>query len=175
MSETAAVRDLLAPFCQEPFVVDFGAGGDRIVPHAWAFDLPNPYTKVGSERQQLRGDIRDLSMFADDALDVGYSSHLVEDFPYLTLATVIVPELRRIIRPGGLLITVCPDQQKFLAHCAATGQGVNCAHYESDFSLENFEKNVLFHTGPWECVFRLPQHGAYTWILITRKVENAPE
>lgn len=172
MSETAAVRDIVAEYCQEQFVVDFGAGGDRIVPHAWAFDLPNPYTKVGNETQQLCGDIRNLSMFCDGGLDVIYSSHLLEDFSYIDLATQIVPQLRSKLKMGGLLVTVCPDQQLFLAHCARTGQGLNLAHIESDFSLKNFERNVIMHTGRWECVRRIEQHGAYTWILVVRKVED---
>ena len=175
MSETAASRDLLASFCSEPWGCDLGFGGDPICAHAITFDMPRPYTSVGSQRQILKGDCRDLSMFQDGALDWVYSAHLLEDFSYLELATVIIPEWRRVLKPGGLLVTNCPDQQLFLAHCARTGQGLNMAHLEQDFSLENFERNVLGHTGPWECVFRLPQHGAYSWLLTVRKIEQAPE
>lgn len=170
MSETAAVRDILAPYCEGRFVVDFGAGGDRIVPNAWAFDLPVPYTHVGDERQQLRGTITDLSMFADGALDVAYSSHLLEDFTYEELRSQIVPQLRRILRPNGLLVTNCPDQQRFLDHCRRTGQGLNLAHKEASFALETFEDRVLADTDPWETVLRVPEHGAYSWCLVVRKV-----
>jgi hypothetical protein len=176
MSETAATRDLLAPYCSEPWGLDAGFGGDPIVPHAITFDLPGgSYGAVGKERQILKGDCRDLSCFADGALDWIYSAHLLEDFTYLDLATIIIPEWRRVLRMGGLLVTNCPNQQRFLDHCRRTGQGLNMAHKESDFSLETFERNVLGHTGPWECVFRLPQHGAYSFLLVVRKIEQAPE
>jgi hypothetical protein len=171
MSETAASREILAPYCSEPIGADIGFGGDPVVPHAITFDLPGgSYGPVGRARQILQGDCRDLSCFADGALDWLYSAHLLEDFTYHELATVIIPEWRRVIRPGGLLVTNCPDQQRFLNHCYKTGQGLNMAHKEADFSLDNFEKNVLGHTGPWECVERVPEHGAYSWLLVVRKI-----
>jgi hypothetical protein len=171
MSETAASREILAPYCSEPWGVDLGYGGDPIVPHAITFDMPRPYTSVGSARQILKGDVRDLSCFQDGALDWVYSAHLLEDFSYSELANTIVPGIYRILRVGGLFVTNCPDQQRFLAHCARTGQGLNMAHLEPDFSLETFKVHVLGMTGPWEPVREVPEHGAYSWLSVVRKVE----
>lgn len=170
MSETAASREILAPYCAEPLGWDIGFGGDPVVPHAIAFDMPRPYTKVGDGQQILRGDCRDLYMGCDGAAPWIHSAHLLEDFSYTELATVIIPEWRRVLKQGGLLITNCPDQQKFLAHCAATGQGINCAHLEADFSLHTFKARVLAHTGEWETVLEVPEHGAYSWLLVCKKV-----
>lgn len=169
MSETAASRDLLAPFCVGRGL-DIGFGGDAVVPDAITFDMPHPYTRVGEDRQVLQGSCMDLSMICSEALDYVYSAHLLEDFTYQQLAEVIIPEWRRVLRVGGLLVTNCPNQQRFLDHCARTGQGLNMAHKEQDFSLETFEERVLRHTGPWETVLRMPEHGAYSWLAVARKV-----
>lgn len=158
------------PYCLQPFGMDVGYGGDRIVPHAWAFDLPQPYTHVGDDRQQLRGDCRHFPFLCDGALDWLYSAHLLEDFSYSDLVHIIT-EWRRVLKPGGLLVTNCPDQQRFLAHCAKTGQPGNLAHCESDFSLDNFKNRVLALTGPWEHVYEMPESGAYSWYLVVRKAE----
>ena len=167
-SETSTARDILAPYC-EGLGLDLGAGGAKIVPHAWAFDLHRPYTKVGEDRQQLRGDCRSLSFICDEALDYVYSSHLLEDFTYEQLRSIILPEWRRVLRSSGLLILNCPDQQRFVAHCRATGQGMNLAHKEDDFSLLTFKHEVLDLTGPWINEFVQPNHGAYSWLGVWRK------
>lgn len=171
MSETAASRELLAPFCTG-LTLDIGFGGDPVIPDALTFDLRGgSYGAVGKARQILQGDCRDLSFLCDGAIDTVYSAHLLEDFHYWQAAE-IVREWRRVLKPGGLLVTNCPDQQRFLAHCAATGQGLNLAHVESDWSLATFHAQVLEPTGPWEEVFCVPEHGAYSWLLVTRKVSE---
>jgi len=174
MSETAAARETLAPYCSEPIGIDFGFGGDKIVPHAWAFDMSQAYTSVGGDRQQVIAYAdRPLQFLADGAMDWIYSSHLLEDFHYFELSSVL-REWRRVLKSGGLLVTNCPDQQKFVAHCTAhmerTGQDIrNLAHKEADFSLETF-RAVLNQTGAWEEVFVQPEAGAYSWYLVVRKV-----
>lgn len=168
MSETAASRDVLAPFCTG-LGLDLGFGGDAVVPTALTFDMRRPYTSVGGDPQILRGDCRDLSFICDGVLDYCYSSHLIEDW-YYSEAVAIVREWRRVLKVGGLLITNCPDQQRFLAHCALTSQPVNCAHKESTWSLETFRSEVIAPTGPWEEIFCVPEHGAYSWLTVHRKV-----
>lgn len=173
MSETAASREVLAPFCVG-LGLDLGFGGDPVLPLinpqgiCLPFDMPRPYTRVGADPQILRGDCRDLSFICENALDYCYSSHLLEDFSYSD-AQAIIREWRRVLKPGGVIVTNCPDQQRFLAHCAATSQPLNLAHLEQDWSIETFERNVLVPTGPWETVFREPVHGAYSWLLVVRK------
>ena len=69
--------------------MDVGFGGEKIVDTAWGFDMPQPYTQVGSHRQQLRGDCRQFPFLCDDALDYIYSSHVLEDFTYFELVSMI--------------------------------------------------------------------------------------
>jgi predicted SAM-dependent methyltransferase len=167
MSETDNCRDILAPYCKG-IGMDVGYGGNKIVPEAWSFDMPQPYTKVGDDRQQLRGDCRIFPFIADGALDYIYSSHLLEDFTYSELVPIII-EWRRCLKPRGLMVTNCPNQQKFVDHCAKTGQGLNLAHKEHDFSLKNFKERSVAFTGNWDVVFEQDNFGNYSWLLVLEK------
>jgi ubiquinone/menaquinone biosynthesis C-methylase UbiE len=166
-SETSKSRHLLAPYCVG-IGMDVGYGGEKIVDTAWAFDMPQPYTSVGSHRQQLRGDCRSFPFICDNALDYIYSSHVLEDFTYEELVPII-NEWRRVLKPEGLIITNCPDQQRFLAHCAATGQGTNDAHKEADFSLTTFNNNVISQTGPWKTIYEHDEFQEYSWLQVIKK------
>lgn len=169
VSETSLSRVTLAPFCVG-HGLDIGFGGDAVVPSAWTMDLVDgSYTNVGGDRQILRGTAGDLSGFCDGALDYIYSSHLLEDFTYPELVKII-KEWRRVLREGGLIVTNCPDQQKFLAHCARTGQGLNAAHKEDDFSLETFLTRVVQLCGAWEAVVQEPEFGPYSFLLVLKKI-----
>lgn len=169
MSETSHGRPYLSHYC-EGVGIDIGYGGDPIVPHAITFDMPQPYTNLGSASQILRGDCRSLPFICDHAFDWVYSSHLIEDFYYHEQVEML-REWRRILKPGGFLVTNCPDQQQFLAHCAKTGQPGNPGHKEQDFSLQTFKDRVLAPTGPWEPVFEKPDALPYSWYLVVRRPE----
>lgn len=166
-SETTHGRPFLAKYCRG-LGLDIGFGGDPITPTALTMDQWQPYTQVGGQKQVLRGTATDLSMFCDESLDFIYSSHLLEDFAYEVLVNIL-REWRRVLKVGGLLVTNCPDQRRFLAHCATTGQGINLAHYEPDFSIQTFRDRVLAKTGPWEEVFVEPDAKPYSWYLVVRK------
>jgi SAM-dependent methyltransferase len=119
-SETSRYRALLKKFCAG-YGIDIGFGGDPITLRAIRLDLPSPYTSVGRSSVQLGGDCRNLSWFRDNTLDYVYSSHILEDFPE-TQTMSILREWTRVLRPGGRLILLLPDQQRYLAHCWRTGQ-----------------------------------------------------
>jgi predicted SAM-dependent methyltransferase len=168
MSETEKSREFLAPYCTG-IGMDVGYGGNKVVPDAWAFDMPQPYTNVGGDRQQLRGDCQSFPFLCDNALDYIYSSHVLEDFVYCDLINIIT-EWRRVLKPGGVIVTNCPDQQRFLAHCAATGQSINANHKEPDFSLHNFKTIVLPSTGKWDVIFEIDPFQEYSWLLVIKKI-----
>lgn len=169
MSETAAARPVLAKYCLG-FGIDIGFGGTKITPTAITFDLPKGYCpSLEGHKQIMKGDCRSLSFFCDEVFDFIYNSHILEDFRYKELPAII-NEWRRVLKPSGLLVINCPDQQKFLKHCAQTGQPINRAHKEQDFSLENFRKYVINKTGPWEEVFVEPVAGPYSWYLVVKKI-----
>jgi len=168
MSETALSRPHLAKFCVG-LGLDIGFGGDAIVPHAITFDMPQPYTNVGGDKQIMRGDCADLSMFCDESLAWIHSSHVLEDWTYTDLVGIL-REWRRVLKPDGVIVTNCPDQKKFKAYIAISKQGDNLSHKEQDFSLQNFKDRVLEPTGPWETVYEMPDDGKYSWYLAVKKV-----
>lgn len=167
MSETSAARHLLAPHCVG-LGLDLGFGGDPITPEAVTFDQPQPYTSVGSTRQVLRGDCRNLHFICDNAFDYVYSSHLIEDFLWTDIPA-IVQEWRRVLKPGGAWVTLCPDEPVYSKHCRDTGQPYNLAHKNADFTLDEFKKRILPATGPWEIVAECPLLNTYSWYLVCRK------
>jgi len=166
MSETSASRHILAPYCLDP-CIDIGFGGDPVTPTAITFDMAQPYTSVGQSPQMLRGDARALSFVCDGAFASVYSSHLVEDYSYADLH-VVLKEWRRILRTGGNLVINAPDQQRFLAHCKSTGQGLNAAHKEQDFSFATFWR-VLESVGKWDRLSLSDPFGPYSWLAVWRK------
>lgn len=168
-SECSLSRESFAPFLQGRLVLEMGAGGDATVPHALTWDQKQPYTVVGGVPQVLRGDCADLSVFCDSVADGIVSCHLLEDWTYADLIPIIL-EWRRVLKVGGVIATNCPDQQKFLAHCKASGQLGNDAHKESDFSLQTFRDNVLAHTGPWKEIFVKEDVPPYSWYLIVERI-----
>lgn len=169
MSETSAARSVLAPYCVG-VGLDIGFGGSAISPAAITFDMPHMYCQsLEGHRQHLRGDAASLPFICDGAFDYIYSSHLIEDFTYDDLVSMI-REWRRILQPAGVLVLNCPDQRRFLAHCERTGQSINCNHKESDFSLRNFCDRVLQWAGDWEIIYEDPDVKPYSWYLCARKV-----
>lgn len=141
MSETSRCRERLAPFCIGDGI-DIGFGGDPINDTCIRFDLPSPYTRVGPHIANIVGDCRDLDCFPDERFDYIYSSHLIEDFYYNELVDIIFTWQSKL-KSGGKLVLYAPDQQKFLKHCAKTGQGINLAHKEPDFDYWNFVQRVI--------------------------------
>ena len=139
-SETSKHRALLAPFCQG-YGVDVGFGGDPITPNAIRMDLEVPYARTGDCGVQVGGDCRNLLWFADGVLDFVYSSHVLEDFEREQTGP-IMREWARVLKEGGHLVLLQPDQQRFLKHCAATGQPINPHHAVDEFSLDYIVKTA---------------------------------
>lgn len=168
MSEAKTCQHIFAPYCEGRITMEVGYGGFKTVPWAWAFDLPQPYTSVGGDPQQLRGDCRRFPMLSDGGIGAIIQNHCYEDFTYEELVPML-NEVWRVLEPGGLFLNNMPYQDRFEAHCAKTGQGLNAAHQNSDFSLENFKSKVVAKSGPWEIEFEEPNHGPYSFLLILRK------
>lgn len=163
-SETSKCRSRLAPYCVG-YGVDLGFGGDPITEHAIRIDLPTPYTRVGNTSVQLGGDCSNLRWFRDEVLDFVYASHLLEDFPDLGS---VLKEWLRVLKPAGHLILFCPDEQRFRAHCLATGQPLNPEHQHEDFSL-NKVKAMLASLGQTQFIHEQDGMDTYSWELVCRK------
>ena len=145
-SETARYRKSLEKFCTG-YGIDIGFGGDPISAAAIRMDLPTPYTRVGQASVQLGGDCRDLFWLRDGVLDYVYSSHVLEDFPAAETSSIL-REWTRVLRPGGRLILLLPDQQRYLKYCRRTGQispqGIvgNPHHAIPTFSLDYVDQHA---------------------------------
>lgn len=163
-SETSKCRERLASYCTG-YGADLGFGGDPIVAHAIRVDLPSPYTSVGAFPVQLGGAAEDLHWFRDGALDFIYSSHLLEDYEN---TTEVLAEWLRVIKPGGLLLIYCPDEQRFREHCRSTGQPYNSNHKLEHFSLD-YVKHCLTKLEELDIVHELPRAEIYSWDLVVRR------
>jgi SAM-dependent methyltransferase len=133
-SETSKVRHLVLPYCQG-HGCDIGFGGDKILKHACdGIDLPTPYAATGQDRIDIPCRVgHEPIPVADRTYDYVYSSHLIEDFAD---TSAILAEFCRLVRPGGNLVLVFPDQPRFEAHCRATGQPLNPHHVHATMGRE---------------------------------------
>ena len=165
-SETSKHRDWFLPFTQG-HGMDVGFGGDALTLDCITFDMPQPYTSVGTSAQHLGGDARKIPL-KSDTLDWLYNSHLIEDFTYADQIPM-VKEWLRVLKPGGRLLILAPDQQRFLAHCAATGQSINDNHKEADYSLKTFKKRVLRTGNIRAKVLAEEDFADYSWAIVLEK------
>ena len=131
-SETSKVRPLVIDFCKG-YGCDIGFGGDKIKADAVGIDFPNPYANTGADKVDIGCDvIKEDIPVADNTFDYVYSSHLIEDFEDTAAG---LKKFIRILKDGGTLILVFPDQQVYEAHCRKTGQALNLYHKHADMGL----------------------------------------
>lgn len=164
-SETSKCRARLSPYCKG-YGLDLGFGGDPIAPHAIRVDFPVPYSTVGQQSVQLGGDASKLIWFRDECLDFVYSSHLLEDYED---TETVLREWLRVLKPGGHLVTFCPDEQAFRKHCTTTGQPYNTAHKHANFSVETV-KELLDRIGQSKNIYENPLIDVYSWDLVSQKL-----
>lgn len=163
-SETSKCRSRLAPYCVG-YGLDIGFGGDPITEHAIRVDLAMPYSQVGQYPVQLGGDASKLNWFRDGTLDFVFSSHLLEDFRD---TITVLEEWLRVLKPSGRLIIFCPDEQRYRAHCIATGQPYNEHHVHEDFSLA-FVRRALSALGQNRVIHENANVDVYSWEIVIEK------
>lgn len=168
-SETARFRAMLEPYCQGNGL-DVGSGGDPIRPSSISVETW-PHADCGDAPIELvaddRRDAKRLDWFRSNTLSYLYSSHTLEDFED-TLA--VLREWVRVIMPGGFLVLVLPDQQKYEAHCRATGQEPNPSHKHAHFGMVHV-RNLLRQIAGVEVVSSHEDDG-YSFALVVRKVRD---
>jgi SAM-dependent methyltransferase len=169
MSETALAKIHLEKYIIGDFILDVGFGGSACHPKAITLDMPVGYCpSLEGHRQVLRGDCKNMPFICDNAFDTLWNSHIIEDHTFEVQAQIL-REWWRILRPGGHLITVAPDEAVYSAHCRNTGQPYNLAHVEPTMGLIAFKKQVVSKTGPWEHVHENPLIDTYSFHLVLRK------
>lgn len=165
-SETSKHRALLHRFCVGDGC-DVGFGGDPIIENAIRVDLPQPYAQTGHAGVQLGGDCRHLRWFQNEVLDYVYSSHVLEDFPENETGCIL-QEWSRVLKVGGVIVLLLPDQQRYLAYCRQTGQPVNPHHAIDHFSL-GYLKSIVDILPNLTFVEGADLPGDYSFYAVLRK------
>ena len=110
---------------------DIGFGGDKIKKtDCDGIDFPQPYANVGIDKVDIPCDVINNEIpVPDNTYDYVYTSHLIEDF----ISTVdALRKFIRILKSGGNLILVFPDQQKYETICNSLGQPLNPYHIHAE-------------------------------------------
>ncbi len=171
-SETARYPDLRAlvePYCQG-YGLDVGFGGDPINSVAIRMDLPIPYANTGDLPVQLGGDCRDLRWFRDCALDFVYSAHVLEDFDEHETGALL-REWTRVLKEGGFLVLLLPDQARYVRYCQERGEGGNEHHSIAGFSLQ-YVSEAAARLQNLEQVMSQPEVGPYSFLIVLRKTAH---
>lgn len=171
MSETARCRDRLKEYIIGDFILDLGFGGSSCSPgKAITLDMPQPYCpSLEGHEQILRGSYTKLDFICDQAATTVWSSHCIEDWT-IEEQIVLINEWKRILRCGGNLILIAPDEKIYADVCHRTGQVHNDNHKIADYSLDKFKSEVLPRTGRWEVLYENPLVDEYSWNLVLKKL-----
>lgn len=139
-SETSKVRNLLLQYCQGKGC-DIGFGGDKIKKiDCDGIDFAKPYTHVGKDKVDIACDIINEEIPVDaNTYNYVYTSHLIEDFKDTRDG---LQKMIRVLKSGGNLILVFPDQPKYEAYCNNLGMPQNPYHVHTNMGY-SFMLNCL--------------------------------
>lgn len=80
--------------------------------HLGGWEVKEGWTIVNVEDRpgvDVRGNVTDLSMFADQSVDEVYASHVYEHLSYMGELTQALNEASRVLKVGGILRVAVPD------------------------------------------------------------------
>lgn len=90
--------------------LDIGAGQYKVFPHFVSVDSGHHWGLRDIDEPVK--DAKDLSIFASCSVDLAYSSHLLEHFPYKDVPAVL-DEWLRITKQNGHMILYIPDSEEY--------------------------------------------------------------
>jgi SAM-dependent methyltransferase len=133
-SETSKVRHWVLPYCAGKGC-DVGFGGDKVMKtNCDGIDFPQPYTYTGDDKVDIGCDVINNEIpVPDNTYDYVYTSHLIEDFQDTKDA---LRKFIRILKDGGNLILVFPDQPKYEVYCRDMGIPMNPYHVHADMGYD---------------------------------------
>lgn len=131
-------------------------------------------------------DVTDLSMFAENSVDLIYACHVLEHFPKQRLGEILA-EWRRVLRPGGTIRLSVPDFDKLLVLYEAAGRNVEAIRqpllgsedgyashlliWNSGFLTELLQANGFFKVREWS-PSSVPEHAFDDWASRGLTVDN---
>jgi ubiquinone/menaquinone biosynthesis C-methylase UbiE len=133
-SETSKVRHWVLPYCVGKGC-DVGFGGDKIKKiDCDGIDFEQPYTYTGKDKVDIACDVINNEIpVADGTYDYVYTSHLIEDFADTKDA---LRKFIRILKNGGNLVLVFPDQPKYVLYCSDLNIPMNPYHIHPDMGYD---------------------------------------
>ena len=139
-SETSKVRKWVLPYCIGKGC-DIGFGGDKVLKsNCDGIDFPQPYAYAGKDKVDIGCDvIKDSIPVPDNTYDYVYTSHLIEDFANTIDA---LQKFIRILKYGGNLILVFPDQPAYEIYCKDIGIEMNPYHVHADMGYIYMKKQL---------------------------------
>lgn len=139
-SETSKVRHWVLPYCQGKGC-DVGFGGDKVMKvDCDGIDFPQPYTHTGKDKVDIGVDvIKNEIPVPDNTYDYVYTSHLIEDFVDTLDA---LRKFIRILKSGGNLILVFPDQPKYEVYCREMNIPQNPYHIHANMGFDLMKEKL---------------------------------
>ena len=164
--ESSKIASIVLPYLRGK-ALDLGCGNAPVWPRVIAVDNGAVF---GDATAGVRGDIEDLSLFADASCDAVFSSHALEDFPAEKIPGVL-REWSRILKVGGYLCLYVPSANLY----PKMGEpGANPAH-KVDIYAGDIQRWLLAGTDcGWtqvECEER-GETNEYSWFEVYRKRDD---
>lgn len=164
VTETAKIRDIAKDFLHGEKGIDIGYGGEKILPHAIAFDMFIPGTNVGIDSQDGFGDARRLP-YPSQSFDWVYSSHMLE---HIEETTDTLKEWFRVLKPGGIMFLYLPIESKYREYCADVGVPRNYSH-KVNMSIPLLEASAKSINAK---ILKIGEHAEYSFMAVLEKTDD---
>jgi len=151
-SEMAKYRHLIGKYCFRPdglpgCVLDIATQGEPICPWAIGLDLPVDEFNYYCGNHPAKGPIQcrghaDKLPFDDNSFDTLSACHYAEDVPQSKWPELF-GEWKRVLKPGGYMIVLVPEVERWNYAIKVLGQCPNCSHSAPEPSVGDMSRVAL--------------------------------
>lgn len=156
-SESSKYYSLVEQYLRETIVLDIGSGNSPVVPHAIQVELSKESmtTYRGGEPPspliQIHSDTAAMNLpFKTGTIHCSFSAHLIEDGT-IEQQRIWMTEWTRVVSPGGFVVILHPDNDRWNHAVAHLGQPVNCAH-KNQLAAGQLSRMAKDWKLPLECI-----------------------